>query len=61
MPEPRLVLPSKKLTEPVGVPVLPAAGVMVAVKVMLAPTVMVVAEAETAVVVAERVGAVAAP
>lgn len=52
VPEPRGVVPSRKLTMPVGLPVLPAAGVMEAVKVMLPPVVMEAADAVSAVVVA---------
>ena len=54
-PVPSILVPSRKVTVPVGVPVLPLAPVMVAVKVTLPPVVMVAAEAVSAVVVAAGV------
>ncbi len=51
VPVPRAVLPSEKVTVPVGVAE-PVAGVTVAVKVRVVPLTAVVAEAESAVVVA---------
>ena len=50
VPEPSLVAPSRKVTVPVGVPLLPEAPATVAVKVTLVPVVMVVAEAFSVVV-----------
>ena len=51
VPVPRVVLPSLKVTAPVGT-MLPEAGLTLAVKVMLAPDVAVVADAVNVVVVA---------
>ncbi len=55
-PVPRLVIPSRKVTVPVGV-VLPVAGATVPVKVMLVPATAVVAVLERVVVVATEAGA----
>jgi len=60
VPVPRVVVPSRKVTVPVGVPVVPAAPAVEAVKVTLLPVAMVVAEAVSVVVLAERVGLVEA-
>ena len=54
VPVPSVVEPSRKVTVPVG----PEEGVMVAVKVMLAPVAMVEDDAVSAVVVEVRVGGV---
>ena len=61
VPMPSVVVPSRKVTVPVGVPVLPLAPVMVAVKVTLPPAVIVEAEAVSAVVVAAGAAAVVTP
>lgn len=50
---PSVVAPSRNVTVPVGVPVLPLAPVTVAVKVTLAPAVIVEADAVSAVAVPE--------
>jgi hypothetical protein len=51
-PVPRVVLPSMKVTEPVGTVASPEGPVTVAVKVTLEPEVMLVAEEESAVLLA---------
>ncbi len=56
VPVPSCVVPSEKVTEPVGTP-LPDAGVTAAAKVRLVPTAALVAEAVNVVVVATVTGA----